>query len=260
MDEAERKRYLLHAALPAFDRRIEQARRKAEAGLVVMRHPYIALSFGKDSTVMAHILLSCWPQLPVLYVNCGQWDEWPDTPRVKAAFLRRCPCAFTELTGPSIVEAYISAGGLYVQDEEATPTARRAQREYGLSLTKILDAEAQQRGYDGVFVGLRREESDNRARLFATRGTLYWAATRQQWICHPLADWHAADVWAYIVRHELPYNELYDLAPEGRERARNGAMMGTRSARHGRLVFLKRMYPDWFNQLAARFPEVRAYV
>jgi phosphoadenosine phosphosulfate reductase len=260
MKEAERKRYLLHAALPILAQRIEQSRRRAAAGLAAMHRPYIALSFGKDSTVMAHLLLSWWPQLPVLYVNCGQWDEWPDTPRVKAEFLGRCPCAFTELAGPSIMEAYIQAGGLYVQDEEATPSARRAQREYGLSLIETLDAEAQRQGYDGAFVGLRREESDNRARLFAMHGTLYQTATRRQWVCHPLADWGAADVWAYIVRHDLPYNELYDLAPEGRERARNGAMIGTRSARYGRLVFLKRMYPDWFNHFAARFPEVRAYV
>jgi hypothetical protein len=37
-------------------------------------------------------------------------------------------------------------------------------------------------------------------------------------------------------------------------------MIGTRSARYGRLTQIKRMYPEWFNRFAAEFPEVRCYV
>ena len=123
-----------------------------------------------------------------------------------------------------------------------------------------MDSEAIRRGFDGAFIGVRREESNNRQRLFAMRGVLYYADTRKLWACYPLAHWTARDVWAYTVIHKLPYNELYDLAPEGRERARNGAMFGTRSARYGRLKFLQQVYPDWFNRFAAEFPEVRSYV
>ena len=260
MNDMEARTYALHASLSTFQRKVEQARQIARAGLAKANQFYISLSFGKDSIVMTHLLLQDWPNLPVLYVNCGEWDEWPDTPRVKAAFLQYCPCNFTELSGPSIMVAYAQAGGFYVQDEEQDPTARRAQRDHGHSLVAILLAAAMRLDYDGAFVGLRREESNNRARLFTMRGPLYYATTHRQWVCHPLAFWSARDVWAYIVQYDLPYNELYDLAPEGRERARNGAMMGTRSARYGRLVFLKRMYPDWFNRFAACFPEVRCYV
>ena len=257
--ENELELYSLHSQISAFQSRIRSAEHIINDGRAAMQCPYASMSFGKDSTVMIHMLLSLIPDLTVMYVNCGRWDEWPDTPRVKREFLGRFPCEFIELSGPSIMEFYRKAG-FYIQDEEISPDAKWAQQEYGDSLAIILDNEAHKRGFDGSFIGCRKEESDNRRRLFAMRGPLYFAKTRNLWACHPLAFWSGRDIWAYIVQHDLPYNELYDLDPQGRELARNGAMIGTRSARYGRLIFLKRMYPDWFNRFAAEFPEVRGFI
>jgi len=260
MRDVERKRYELHARTAEFAARVKSAETILANGLAVMKRPYISLSFGKDSMVMAHFILSRQPDIPVVYVNCGEWDEWPDTPRVKQAFLQRFPsCHFIELHGPSIMEAFMRAGW-YVQDEEDNATARKAQHDYGKSLGDVLNAEAKRRGYDGAFIGIRKEESRNRLRLFRMRGSLYFAEMRGMWACHPLMHWTGCDVWAYICSHNLPYNELYDLDPRGREMARNGAMFGSRSARYGRLVFLQKMYPDWFNRFVSRFPEVRRFL
>ena len=260
MKSSERLVYELHSQTHEFLHRVQSGLKIISDGLNAMQRPYASVSFGKDSLVMAHLLLSVAPALPMLYVNCGEWDEWPDTLRVKTEFISRFPCQLIELVGHSIVSAYIQAERIYIQDEEITSTARKAQHDYSSSLGKILDEEAKSRGFDGAFMGLRKEESNNRARLFAMRGPLYHSSTRDLWACHPLAWWTGRDVWAYIIKYNLPYNELYDLDPRGREKARNGAMFGTRSARHGRLVFLQRMYPEWFNRFAAEFPEVRCYV
>lgn len=259
MNDRERMIYELHAKTRGFKYRVEQARQIAQRGFAAMRYPYASLSFGKDSTAMVHLLLSIEPNLPIMYVNCGEWDEWPDTPRVKREFLARFPCNFVELQGPSIMVAYQIAG-FYVQDEENTSLAIKLQRAYSRSLGELLDMAARWHGFDGSFIGIRKAESNNRQRLFAMRGELYYAKTRKLWACHPLMHWSARDVWAYIVVNELPYNELYDLDPRGREEARNGAMFGTRSSRYGRMAFLHQMYPDWFNRFAAEFPEARSYV
>lgn len=260
MNEQEREIYSLYSRLNSHKWQIVKSLRVIERGLEKMKSPYISMSFGKDSIAMSHLIWSHYPEIPMMYVNCGEFDEWPDTERVKNDFLALFPgCVFVELSAPSIWQFYKSVG-FYIQDEETTKEARQAQRNYSASLGKALDAEAKRRGYDGSFIGLRREESDNRDRLFSMRGNLYYAKTRGEWACHPLEKWTSKDVWAYIVKNNLPYNELYDLAPEGRELARNGAMFGTRSARYGRLVFFKRVYPDLFNKFAADFPEVRAYV
>lgn len=260
MDRDETMVYSLHAKLDAHRRQMARSLDVMRRGLDAMGKPYISMSFGKDSLVMAHLIWTHHPEIPMLYVNCGEYDEWPDTARVRREFLALFPgCDFTELSGPSVWSFYQRVG-FYVQDEETTPQARQAQREYSDSLGKVLGGEARRRGFDGAFIGLRRDESYNRERLFRMRGNLYYAETRGEWACCPLERWTGRDVWAYIVAHDLPYNELYDLAPEGRELARNGAMFGSRSARYGRLVFIKRMYPDLFNRFAGAYPEVRAYV
>jgi phosphoadenosine phosphosulfate reductase len=220
-----------------------------------MSQPYTSMSFGKDSTVMVHLLIKCCGlDIPVFYVDCGKWDEWPDTPRVKQEFLEIVSCDFTELSGPSIMSAYLQSG-FYIQDEEGFAEGRKAQRDYGKSLESILDTEAKRRGLNGAFIGIRKEESNNRRRLFVMRGELYFAKTRQMWACHPLMNWSSKDIWAYIVKYDLPYNELYDLDPRGRELARNGAMFGSRSARYGRMAFMRQMYPDLWNEFLTHLPE-----
>jgi len=252
----ERIFYLAHASLTTFGRKIHLAQSGIEAGLGKMVHPYISMSFGKDSTVMTHLILRISPNLPVIYVNCGEFDEWPDTPRVRDEFTRRFSCNLIEISGPSIIEFYRRVGYAYYQDHEETREARSAQREYGESLTRVILEKARQLGCDGGFVGMRAAESTNRARLFNWRGNLYFTRERQMWTCCPLEKWSARDVWAYIVKYDLPYNELYDLHPAGREIARNGAMMDTRSEVMDRMTFLKRMYPEWWNRFVAQFPEI----
>ena len=256
MEQTERLFYLAHASLPAFRRKIQASRTIIQTGLDKMNSPYISMSFGKDSLVMTHLLLQMIPDAPVLYVNCGEFDEWPDTPRVRDEFLKRFAINFYELRGPSIIEYYRQAGYIYHQDAEETKRARSIQRRYGQSLEKVIIKKARQLNCDGGFIGMRSSESSNRARLFNWRGNLYFAKERRLWTCCPMEKWTGRDIWAYIVKNDLPYNVLYDLHPAGREIARNGAMVGTRSPFRDRMSFLKQIYPDWWNRLVREFPEI----
>jgi 3'-phosphoadenosine 5'-phosphosulfate sulfotransferase (PAPS reductase)/FAD synthetase len=252
--------YKMYAKLKCHQHQIDQSMRLIDKALDKISSPYISMSFGKDSTVMAHIILSIYPHIPMLYVDCGEFDEWPDTSRVKTEFMMLFPdSTLVELKSISIWHVYQSVG-FYIQDEEVSRETRNAQRAYSVSLGKTLDEEARKRGLNGSFIGMRADESNNRDRLFKMRGDLYFAKTRSMWASNPIAHLSSKDVWAYIAKNNLPYNSLYDMAPEGREMARNGAMFGTRSARYGRLALLKKAYPDLFNRFAAEFPDVRGYV
>ena len=53
---------------------------------------------------------------------------------------------------------------------------------------------------------MRRDQSPDRA------GTeeLDWDERHGLWKANPLATWTERDVWAYIARHDLPYNPLHD--------------------------------------------------
>jgi len=256
----ERDGYLLYSQTRGYQKRVSGLHVLVDSFFDRATSPYISMSFGKDSLAMAHLILINRPQVPLVYVNCGKYDEWPDTPRVIEQFLATHKgCEFIELQGPSIWEYYEEVGW-YLQDEESEKAERGAQRRYSESLGDLLGAWAEQNGMDGSFIGMRKSESRIRSRLLITRGNTYFAKTRNQWVCAPMADWNGKDIWATIYSNDLPYNELYDLMPQGRELARNGAMFGTRSARYGRLAFLKRAYPELFYEFAGTYPEVRNYV
>jgi phosphoadenylyl-sulfate reductase (thioredoxin) len=52
----------------------------------------------------------------------------------------------------------------------------------------------------------RRDQSADRART----EELDWDERHGLWKANPLATWTERDVWAYIERHDLPYNPLHD--------------------------------------------------
>jgi phosphoadenosine phosphosulfate reductase len=54
--------------------------------------------------------------------------------------------------------------------------------------------------------GVRRDQSPDRART----EELDWDDRHGLWKANPLASWSEQDVWAYITRHDLPYNPLHD--------------------------------------------------
>lgn len=267
MNEQEREIYRLHGRLHGYMRRVDEAMTWIERGQQVMAAPCVSLSFGKDSTAMVHLLLTVLPEIPIFYVNCGEFDEWPDTARVKQEFMARFPCRLVELPGPSLMATYRAIGDFLTYSYQETAAVRQAKRDYNASLGHILDNAVKEHGCDGSFIGIRADESNGRLRLFRARGQLYFAKERGAWACHPLMKWSGRDVWAYIVQHDLPYNALYDIDPRGRQLARNGAMFGGaqqtyagRAAYLGRLAYIRKMYPDWFNRFAVEFPQVRAYV
>lgn len=53
--------------------------------------------------------------------------------------------------------------------------------------------------------GLRREHSDHRANV-----PFFELDAEGREKFYPLADWSEADIWEYVKRHEVPYNELHD--------------------------------------------------
>jgi phosphoadenosine phosphosulfate reductase len=54
--------------------------------------------------------------------------------------------------------------------------------------------------------GVRRDQSPSRAQT----AELDWDDRHGLWKANPLATWTESDVWAYIERHDLPYNPLHD--------------------------------------------------
>jgi phosphoadenosine phosphosulfate reductase len=150
-------------------------------------HPRLALacSFQKEEAVLVDMLRRLEPAARVFTIDTGvlfpetyaTWREW-------------------EKRYGLTVEVHdaLAADGRPWTAERCCSTEKVA------ALGRALD------GLDGWITGLRREQAATRG----SAGKAGWDHTRGIWKFNPLADWTEAQVWSYVMEHELPYNPLHD--------------------------------------------------
>jgi phosphoadenosine phosphosulfate reductase len=242
----------LHARLPAFKRRVARAQEIIREGLSICRKPYVAFSGGKDSEVVLHLVIQQKPDVNVIWLHQGA--EFPDTEEIVHRLAREWNLNLhIEYVRPGLLELLEEYGAYGLPAR--TPyrqgdITRRLIREPSLKVAKEF-------GFDGIFMGLRREESRQRRFVKPSRLVKYDGL----WHINPIFDWTGADVWAYINSLELPYNAVYDKTRfQTREELRVTPWAGGTAKTVGRFQFLRYYYPELWNEFARRFPNVRAYV
>lgn len=186
-------------------------------GLAEARNPVILFSAGKDSTVLAHLALRAFhpgrPPLPLLHVD-STW-EFRELLAFRDAFAARHGF---ELIVYANEEGRAQGLNPFEHGDRYT-TAMRTE-----ALKQALDAG----GYDIIFGGARRDEEKTRAkeRIVSVRNAHHgWEPRRQRpelWRNYnwrlskgesirafPLSNWTEADLWAYIVQHQIELAPLY---------------------------------------------------
>lgn len=244
MDEKMRLACRLHAALPQHQERVRRALQACRRALESMRRPYVSFSAGKDSTCVLHLVRSIDPGVPAAYFDAD--CAFPEADELLAATpnLIRFPCDEPFLE--TLKRMGLEHPGLEAETMRTTVygPVRRLAAQYG---------------FDGMFYGLRAEESRGRRLHCRSRGTTFRYGNGAL-ACQPLAFWSRMDVWAYIVTHQLPYcgtyDRLWDAPPEDQ---RISYWAGETKRRWGRYAWLRRNYPELWNRLAAEIPEVRCY-
>lgn len=179
---------------------------------------YVATSWGKDSVVVAHLLIASGLRLPLVHVAQIGPQENPDNALVRDAFLGRFDVDYHEIA---------IATGRAQAEGKRTPAL-----EIGIK-------EAQRRlGTQRWIGGLRASESSTR-QLAARRGKLS--------SCWPIAWWSGADVFAYLHMHDLPIHPAYACTQGGmldREQIRVSILGGKKGRGWGRLNWERRYYRE----------------
>jgi len=250
MNETEHLNATLHARTGRFKRKVAESLRIVEDALSTMNAPYIALSGGKDSTCVLHLVRLCSPDVP------GVWsdDEWnlPET----IDYIDQVDNVHRIAARVEHSEWFTSWDTKYPELPEGTAWLDTPNNDG-------LQAFARRQQYDGVFIGLRAKENSLRHIHLRKFGTLYFAQKHGVWQCNPIAWWSVQDVWAYIVSNDVPYNAAYDRLSEigvALEYQRIGPLSQARALGYGQLQILKRGWPELFNQFANKYPEARSYV
>lgn len=242
----DKKTCALWATMDQYKRRLGKTRAAIAEMLRIVRRPYITFSCGKDSSALADMILRQNPKIPLRFLSSGETRIIHNVDDVMTYF--------RETYDADIEEIRI--------DRVFSPEWRNAsfdeQRHAGRRDLQRLDNSA----YDGVFMGLRAEESRHRQiSLIMHQGRdlprgLYKYADRDFYRACPLRDWKTEDVGAYITTHRIPVLKWYEHS--GFE-ARTTARLTGDAVRQNTLFWLKLNNPAGYARLMQRFPELRAY-
>ena len=181
---------------------------------------YCSVSWGKDSVVVAHLVATLAPRVPMAWIRLDAADN-PDCIAVRDAFLSQFPHVRYE----------------EVIHEGDVPASGRLR-----SGAKILD-----RTYGSRITGVRADESYTRLMRMAR-----WGESTNNTLA-PLGWWTFADVMSYLAAENLPVHPAYAMLGGGRwprERLRVASIGGERGSGGGRSEWEREYYGDVLNRLA----------
>ena len=159
----------------------------------------VASAFQAEGTCVMHMATAMRPDVPILFLETG--FHFAET----LAFKER----LTELLRLNVVEL---VGEHTVASQEATFGPRLYERDPTLccEINKVRPMFEALRGLDAWITAFRRDSSPTRANApIIDRYEL--EPGRHIVKVNPVANWNRRDTWAYLKRHDLPHNPLYDL-------------------------------------------------
>jgi phosphoadenosine phosphosulfate reductase len=257
MNESEKEMYLLHSMLPAFKRKVQKSLSIIREALRIDGVKWSAsVSFGKDSIVMLDLIHQVTDSIPVYFMDSDY--KLPDIYETIELLQERYKL--------NISKSYFADRRPIqeVWEKFGVPGINRttSMQNKALKVLKkdVSDRWAKEHGFNGIFWGIRKQESQQRKWMVTTFGVTF--ENKQGFYrCAPLADWKARDVWAYIVSHDLPYPKLYDYQKfQTRDWIRNTGWATTDGAAYGRILWLREFYPDYYEKLEWMLPEIKAYL
>jgi 3'-phosphoadenosine 5'-phosphosulfate sulfotransferase (PAPS reductase)/FAD synthetase len=232
----------MHARLAGTAKRWDRARRMVAGHLGRSSQSYTSWSGGKDSTAVALLVDELDPAVPVVRRSRGV--DFPEVVIYCQELADRFGWTYRVATGDTL-ETF----------------AARMSLDHAPSRTRHLAEAANALGYDptGWLYGLRQDESPDRRKLLtSTRGA--WRGASGHEVCAPLWQWSRLDVLAYLHHRGVGpcpvYDRLEQLGCPDRDQ-RVGYMVGSGGAHSGRYVWLRRGWPDQFEQLAQQLPWLR---
>jgi len=245
MRDTWKKAYRMHSLRDVFKKRCREARRTIAAFLDATSRPYVAFSGGKDSLCLLILLSQMGEDVPVF--TQGDDLDWPG----KEAYCKRV-VGWLGFTDYEYRRSEVSA---------AEQVAAGKEQVRG-TFSHVIENYVQDRGRDGVLMGLRKEESSGREMLRITRGKTYETddgLTR----CAPLVDWTGKDVFGLILSTDTEYIHVYDNdgdrpPHEIRFSWPVNPRFYHRDAANS-AAWLRRNYPDFFRRLAERIPALNEH-
>ncbi len=162
------------------------------AGLVM------STSFGIQSAVMLHLVTSVVPDVPVIWIDTGYLPA--ETYRFAEQLAARLSLnlkVYQSPLSPARMEALY--GKLWEQQDVAALNRYDAIRK-----VEPMQRALRELGATAWLAGLRRGQTAHRQQLEVV------VQQNEIYKILPILDWHARDVYQYLMQYDLPYHPLFD--------------------------------------------------
>jgi phosphoadenosine phosphosulfate reductase len=164
---------------------------------VTQFHPRLtmATAFGAEGCCILHMLAEIEPAVRVFNLETGY--QFPETLELRERIKDRYGIVVEYVRPAESVADYEARhnGPLYIYQPDQCCHDR-----------KIVPLRRALAGYDAWVSAIRRDQTEHRA----AAGVVQWDAKFHLYKVNPLLTWTRKDVWAFIHRHEVPYNPLHD--------------------------------------------------
>lgn len=251
----EEQLYTYNAGKQSYINKVEKAIELIKKAVDMNKKMSISCSYGKDSIVLLNLVFSVTENVIVIQSDSGY--QLPDTYRIREYYENKYNYKTIIVEQLLPFEEFLKTYGM--QSINRT----RTQHKKVVEVTKKdrLTERAKENGVELTFWGLRKSESNARNKFLINRD-IFYNRTKSMWFCSPLAYFTNTDIWTYIFTNKLEYPNFYDMQNCGktREWIRNKSWVSTDGANEGTLVWLKYNFPEYFNELAKKFKEVKGYV
>ncbi len=235
--------------LTNINQQIKTANMCIEKYLNLCSKSYISYSGGKDSSVMLHLISKYTKELPV-FTEHDDLDTFGKEKHCKE---------FVELCGFKNYE-YVKASESAFNQLNIDTVIGEKEMSANKLFYKVVDTFLEKYPEcDGHFMGIRAQESKGRKINYAIRGEIYQRGNLL--VCAPLSQWKGVEVFSYIIQNKLPYMHVYDNDKNKKPHElrlswyANPLFFGL-----GNIVNLKNDYPDLFEKICKKVPEIRSFL
>lgn len=242
------------AHLPSARARFQSAA-DAAASHLRAHGGYVSWSGGRDSTAAVHLSATADPRVPVVWFDSGL--EFPDTHAYITAMAKRWNLNLHIITATPDALSIMEASGAW--DHGAAPGWDAPDLHEAL-ITRPARHAREQFGNAEVW-GLRASESAGRRALLAPGQGTFTRADGTV-VCSPIWSWRDLDVTSYLAAHDIDENPAYArlraAGATGKD-LRVGLALDGNNLNFGRVIWLRRCYPDLYRRIEARLPRLREW-
>lgn len=243
----------LHARLPAHRRAVGRARDRIREALETVPGTWaVCCSGGKDSAALLDVAVEAGWRGPVFTFRYRETPE--ENVELVKALADRHGLGTDTLNVTGAFDAFDRVGHFFATP--STDEERAAVRWMNNAYKREVGVHQEARGWAGIMMGLRKDESRVRRMTLSKKGALYRTETRSCWTCCPLLDWSGRDVWARIASADLPYLDRYDEAEDRVLERSEETWLAVDCWRWGMAAEMKRRDPTRWHALVAEYPDL----